>query len=171
MRYNHRQIEEAKMLGRKLLASKKSSVPPLSCLRSATTLFFSVLWLSIRMRSVRYWMLLLDRTACPKCEGRKERLIHVAHDEFALCPCPTCGALGWVDWRQRESLKWGDALKRYRLRVGCPLPMASDIWSYPAEEITNIEEGLVPLDEWPAWLRDMADLQLDRDAAGHVSTT
>ena len=39
--------------------------------------------------------------------------------------------------------------------------------------ITCVQDmlGLIPLDDWPQTAINIADLQLDRDAAGHVSTT
>lgn len=89
-------------------------------------------------------------------------------------PCGLCNGKGCVDWRGRESFKWGQALKRYRLDQGLSLSQAFYVHEYhrlSPNMIEQYEEGLVRLDYWPEGLYHLADLQLDRDAAGHVSTT
>jgi hypothetical protein len=169
-RYSHREIEEAKMLGRRLAASKNVSPPPLSRLRNATTLFFSILWLSIRMRSTRYWMLWHDLTTCPRCDGRGHRLV-VEADYEGEAPCQLCASKGRIGWRERESWKWGQAAQRYRIGMGFSLAKAFYLCGLTPAQITKHEQGLVPLDDWPESLRYIAGFQLDREASGNATTT
>lgn len=171
MRHTHREIAEAKMLGRRLAALRNAPVPPLSRLRSATTLLTRAVILALRMKVRAAWLQLFDRTVCPKCEGHKHQLTHIIHDEYEMRPCRLCNARGWIGWRERESVKWGAAAKRYRLNAGFSLAKAYYLCGMTPDQITMHEDGLVPLDDWPSSLRDIADLQLDREAAGHVSTT
>lgn len=171
MRHTHREIAEAKMLGRRLAALRNAPVPPLSRVRAATTLFIAAGWTLLRM-SVRSVVLkMFDRTVCPRCQGNKNQLTHVVHDEFEMRPCKLCQQRGYVGWRERESYKWGQAAMRYRMSNGFSLAKAYYLCGLTPDDITKHESGLVPLDDWPSSLRDIADLQLDREAAGHVSTT
>ena len=171
MRHTRREIEEAKMLGRRLAAFRNAPVPPLSRLRTATTLLGRAVSTALRMKVRAAWLSLFGRTVCPKCEGHKHQLTRIVHDEFEMRPCRLCKARGSINWQQRESVKWGAAAKRYRLAAGMSLAKAYYLCGLTPDQITMHEEGLVPLDDWPSSLRDIADLQLDREAAGHVSTT
>ena len=169
-RYSHREIEEAKMLGRRLAALKNVSPPPLSRLRNATTLFFRTLWLSIHMLSTRYWMLWHDLTTCPACDGTGSKL--VAEDDFlGTWFCSLCASKGHIGWRERESWKWGQAAQRYRIAAGFSLAKAFYLCGLTPAQITKHEQGLVPLDDWPESLRYIAGLQLDREASGNATTT
>ena len=171
MRHTNREIAEAKMLGRRLSALRNAPVPPLFRAHAATTLFFRAGWTLLRMSVRSVWLKMFDRTVCPKCEGNKNQLTNVVHDEYEMRPCKLCNARGSIGWRERESVKWGAAAKRYRLAAGMSLAKAYYLCGLTPDQITMHEEGLVPLDDWPTSLRDIADLQLDREAARHVSTT
>ena len=114
---------------------------------------------------------MFDRTVCPKCGGHKNQLTHIVHDEFEMRPCRLCKARGSINRRQRESVKWGGALKRCRLSLRRSVDEAAYLSYMEPEEVLRYEEGLVPLADWPATFLAAADLQLDREAAGHVSTT
>lgn len=171
MRHMNREIQEAKMLGRRLSALREAPVPPRSRVRQATTLLFPAGWTLLRMSVRSVVMKMFDRTVCPKCEGHKNQLTHIVHDEFEMRPCKLCRAKGHVGWRERESWKWGGALKSYRLNNGLSLAQMGYAVGLVPEHVNQLEQGLVPLDYWPQTAINIADLQLDRDAAGHVSTT
>lgn len=171
MRHTNREIADAKMLGRRLAALRNAPVPPMTRVRTATTLFARAVFHALRMSLRSAWLKMFDRTICPKCQGHKNQLTNIIHDEYEMRPCRLCNARGWIGWRERESVKWGAAAKRYRLNAGFSLAKAYYLCGLAPDDITKHEEGLVPLDDWPDSLRDIADLQLDRDAAGHVSTT
>ena len=171
MRHTNRETQEAKMLGRRLAAFRNAPVPPLSRVRQATTLLFAAGWTLLRMKVRSVVLKMFDRTVCPKCDGHKNQLTHIVHDEFEMRPCRLCKARGSINWQQRESVKWGAAAQRYRLAAGMSLAKAYYLCGLTPDQITMHEEGLVLLDDWPSSLRDIADLQLDREAAGHVSTT
>ena len=175
MRHTNREIQEAKMLSRKVAALENVSAPPLSRLACATTLFVSALFTTLRMKLRSAWMKMLDRTVCPSCHGQGTGFFFTSDgDECSVTlgmPCRLCKASGYIGWRERESYKWGGAAKRYRLEAGFSLAKAYCLCGMTPDEISKHECGFVPLDDWPSSLRDIADLQLDREAAGHVSTT
>lgn len=175
MRHTNREIAEAKMLGRRLAALRNAPVPPLSRARAATTLFFRAGWTLLRMSVRSAWLKMFDRTVCPSCNGEGKGFCFVSGDDAcsvtADMPCRLCNQRGHIGWREREAVKWGAAAKRYRLNAGFSLAKAYYICGMTPAEISKHECGLVPLDDWPTSLRDIADLQLDREAAGHVSTT
>ncbi|URA07257.1 hypothetical protein Seregon_BL70062 [Xanthomonas phage Seregon] len=174
MRHTRREIEEAKMLGRRLAASRNAPVPPLSRLRTATTLLLRASWTLLRMSIRSVVMKMFDRTVCPHCRGEGTGYHFCDGDAVSITegmPCRLCNARGHIGWRERESVKWGGAAKRYRLQGGFSLAKAYYLCGMTPDEISKHECGLVPLDDWPSSLRDIADLQLDREAAGHVSTT
>ena len=170
-RYTHGEIERAKMLSRRVSAFQNFSAPPLSRAKAATTLLLAVIWCVIwqRARALSRW--LRDRSVCPQCAGRRQQLTHIVHDEFEMRPCRLCEGKGEVTWRKVESYKWGQAAQRYRLAANLSLAKAYYICGLTPDDILRHERGLVPLDDWPDSLRELADLQLDREAAGHVSTT
>ena len=170
-RHTNGEIEQAKMLKRRLSAFENISAPPLSRLRAATTLLLAVTWCYIRQRAGALSRWLRDREVCPKCAGNKHQLTHIIHDEFEMRACRLCNGSGEVTWRELESYKWGQAAQRYRIAAGFSLAKAYYLCGLAPDDITRHEIGLVPLDDWPTSLRDIADLQLDREAAGHVSTT
>lgn len=171
MRHTNREIQEAKMLGRRLSALRNASVPPMSRLRIATALLVAASRTLLRMSVRSAVMKMFGRTVCPKCDGHKNRLTHIVHDEFEMRPCKLCRAKGHVGWRERESWKRGGALKNYRLSLRRSVDEAAYLSYMEPEEVLRYEEGLVPLADWPATFLAAADLQLDREAAGHVSTT
>lgn len=179
MRHTHREIAEAKMLGRRLAALRNAPVPPLSRLRSATTLLTRAVILALRMKVRAAWRRLRNMQVCPRCEGRHDMIEFnemfgpdAGHDDnLPGTKCRLCRGTGEVDQRRVESFKWGRAAMRYRLLAGMSLAKAYYLCGLTPDQITMHEEGLVPLDDWPSSLRDIADLQLDREAAGHVSTT
>lgn len=171
MRHTRREIEEAKMLGRRLAAFRNAPVPPLSRLRIATALLVAASCTLLRMSVRSAVMKMFGRTVCPKCDGHKNRLTHIVHDEFEMRPCRLCKARGSISRRQRESVKWGGALKNYRLNNGLSLAQMRYIVDLAPEYIDRLEQGLVPLDEWPQAAANVADLHLYRESAGHVSTT
>lgn len=153
-RYTHMEIEKAKMLARKVSTFRNAQVTPLSRVRAATTLLVAVIRTAIwmRLRALSRW--LRDKQVCPRCEGTR---------------CGTCGNTGEATWEQIESLRWGRALFRYRLSVG--MEYVASMSNQFQHEVEAHEKGYIPLDDWNDQLRSMADLQLDREAAGHVSTT
>ena len=179
MRHTHREIEEAKMLSRRLSTLQDVRVPPLSRARTATTLLACAVITTLRMKLRAAWRWLRDREVCPRCEGRTHMI--ELHEMFGPDPghdgrlpgtkCRLCEGTGEVTWREVESFKWGRALMRYRLTAGFSLAKAYYLCGLTPHQITMHEEGFVPLDNWPESLLSLADLQLDREAAGHVSTT
>lgn len=92
-------------------------------------------------------------------------------DNLPGTKCRLCKGTGEVRWHYVESFKWGKALMRYRLHSRISLAQAFYLCGLSPQEIERYECGLVPLGDWPETLRNLADLQLDREAAGHVSTT
>ena len=179
MRHTRREIEEAKMLGRRLAASRNAPVPPLSRLRTATALLGRAVSTALRMKVRAAWRWLRDKTVCPRCEGRHDMIEFnemfgpdAGHDDnLPGTKCRLCRGTGEVTRAQVESFKHGRAAMRYRLIAGMSLAKAYYLCGLTPDQVTMHEEGLVPLDDWPSSLRDIADLQLDREAAGHVSTT
>lgn len=171
MRHTHREIEEAKMLSRRISAFQNVQVTPLSRLRAATTLLACAVITTLRLRVLAAWRWLRDKHVCPKCAGNRQQLTRIVHDEFEMRPCRLCAGKGEVDWQYVESYKWGQAAQRYRLAAGFSLAKAYYLCGLAPDDITRHEIGLVPLDDWPESLIAVADLQLDREAAGHVSTT
>ena len=179
MRHTNREIQEAKMLARKAAASENVSVPPLSRLRTATALLGRAVSTALRMKVRAAWRWLRDKTVCPRCEGRHDMIEFnemfgpdAGHDDnLPGTKCRLCRGTGEVTRAQVESFKHGRAAMRYRLIAGMSLAKAYYLCGLTPDQITMHEEGLVPLDDWPSSLRDIADLQLDREAAGHVSTT
>ena len=171
MRHTNREIQEAKMLGRRLSAFSEAPVPPITRARRAVGFVFAASWTLLRMSVRSVVMKMFDRTVCPKCDGHKNQLTHIVHDEFEMRPCKLCRAKGHVGWRERESWKWGGALKSYRLNNGLSLAQMYYAVGLVPEHVNQLEQGLIPLDDWPQTAINIADLQLDRDAAGHVSTT
>lgn len=171
MRHTNREIEEAKMLSRRLSALGNVSVPPLSRLRIATTLFALACWVALRSaaRGARRWV--RDKKVCPCCEGRRQVVRHIIHDEFELAACRLCDGKGEVTWREVEAFKWGGALQRYRLNAGQSLAQMYYTIGLVPDHVHRLECGLVPLDDWPQPALSIADLQLDREASGHPSTT
>jgi hypothetical protein len=171
MRHTNREIEQAKMLSRKVSASQNVSAPPLSRVRVATTLFFSAIALRLKMFGAALWRNIRDKSICPCCAGAG--IAH--HFDYAdgyTAQCRLCLGSGEVTWREVESHKWGEALKRYRLSLGYSLPqMYYVLPGNNPHQIERMEQGLVPLDQWPLEAVGVAELQLDREAAGHVSTT
>lgn len=173
-RYTHREIEDAKMLARNFSRNENVQVTPLSRFVSASRFFFAAIRTTLRMRAAVAWRYIRDRHVCPRCDGRKRKLTHVIHDEFEMRPCRLCEGIGEVHWKKVESFKWGQALKRYRLDQGLSLAQAFYVYEYHCLSPSMIEQyegGVVRLDYWPPGLYHLADLQLDREAAGHVSTT
>lgn len=171
MRHTNREIQEAKMLARRLAASKNVSAPPLSRLRLATTLFFRAYTMSLRMRLLGAYRKMFGLTVCPRCHGQGTSFNHEIHDEFVLKQCPLCKGRKHIGAYQRETVKFGRALLEYRLSCRMSLEAMYSATGVLPSHISQHEAGLVPLDEWPKSLFNLADLQLDREAAGHVSTT
>lgn len=178
-KYTHREIEEAKMLARNFSRNENVPVPPLTRFVSAARFFFAAMRTALRMRLAAAWRYIRDVTVCPRCDGRHDMIEF--HELFGPDPghddnlpgtkCRLCKGTGEVRWRYVESFKWGKALMRYRLHSRISLSQAFYLCGMTPQQIERYECGLVPLDDWPETLRNLADLQLDREAAGHVSTT
>jgi len=162
-KYSVMELEKGKMLAQRVSAFHNARVPPLSRARAATTLLFAVIRLAAwqRYRLLSRW--LRDKQVCPMCEGATQ-----LRDQYVRI-CMLCRNTGEVTWREVESLKWGRALNRHieqnKLDPSYFWPRLNHA------DIYHHVNGLVPLDEWDDELTGMADLQLDREAAGHVSTT
>ncbi len=162
-RYTRREIEEAKMLGRKVAALKNKSPPPLSRLKRSASTLLAVIWFTVRTRARNAALKMFDRTICPVCEGSKKELLHVVHDEFFYTHCRLCRATGHVGWQERESHKWGQALLRYRLSKKASLQLMQHAIGARRETIEKHENGLVPLDDWIIPLYNRASYQLDKE--------
>ncbi len=176
MRHTHREIHEAKMLARNFSRNENVSVTPLSRFVSARRFVFSALRVAARVKAAALWRYVRDVTVCPNCDGDKQTISHVDHGEFELrdCElrdCELCAGRGEVRWSCVESYHWGRALTRYRTHARLSLAQAFYLCGLTPQQIERHERGLVPLDDWPETLRNLADLQKDREAAGHVSTT
>lgn len=165
MRHTNREIEEAKMLGRRLAALKNVSSPPLSRVRRATTLFVAASWTLLRMCARKFWMELLERTVCPHCHGFKQKLTHVVHDEFEMRPCRLCDGRGWVDWHERESVRWGRALFDYRMDRRMSRSLMHCAIGVSEEDIADCENGYVDLEDWPYPLYNIAEVHLGKTTA------
>lgn len=163
----HPELVKAKMLARKAAASENVSVPPLSRLRRATTLFVSACWLLLCGIARRTSMYLRDKQQCPKCFGCKRQLTHVVHDEFEMRDCRLCKGTGEVTWREVESFKWGNALLAYRLNAGLSLAQMYYAVGLAPDVVQRLERGLVPLDDWPDTARNVAEKMVDHPNAVH----
>ena len=162
MRHTHREIQEAKMLGRRLAASENVSSPPLSRLKNATRFVFAAARLALRMKAAAFWRYVRDKSVCPCCQGHKQQLTHVYQDEFELRACRLCKGSGEVTWREVESYKWGGALLEYRLSRGISLAQMYYAVGLTPGEVQQLEYGIVPLDDWPDTARNLAESVLSR---------
>ena len=162
-RYTRREIEEAKMLGRKVAAFKNKPAPPLSRLKRAASTLLAVIWFTVRTRTRNAVLKMFDRTICPVCEGSTVAIMHTIHDEFVGGPCRLCAGSGHVGWKERESHKWGQALQRYRLSKNASLQCVQSAIGARRETIEEHESGLVPLDDWIIPLYNLAAYQLDKE--------
>jgi hypothetical protein len=148
MRHTNREIEEAKMLARRIAALKNVSSPPLSRVMRATTLLCISSWFLLRKWLRSKYMELLERTTCPHCHGYCHKLTHVAHDEFQMQPCKLCSGKGWIGPQERDSVRWGRGLLEFRLHYRTSLDMMFMTTGIPPDEISQHENGLVHLDNW-----------------------
>lgn len=177
MRYSNGQIEHAKMLRRRLSALENVSAPPLSRVKLAAELFLLSGYALLRGVVRRAYWKMLDRTLCPHCHGQGTGYFFRTtepSDEVSLTKgnaCKLCHGKTYIGWKERESVKWGRALFEYRMSLRMSHHMMSAMTGVIPSHIAKHESGHVPLDEWPSKLYEFADLQLDREAAGHVSTT
>ena len=161
-KYTVMELEKGKMLAQRVSAFQNARVPPLSRARTGTTLLFAAIRMAAwqRMRLFSRW--LRDKQVCPTCQGATQ----LRDNNIRICML--CRGKGEVGWREVESQKWGAALNRYieqnKLDPSYfwPRLLHNDIYWHV--------NGWMPLDDWDEELRHMADLQLDREAAGHVST-
>lgn len=178
-RYTHREIEDAKMLARNFSRNENVQVTPLSRFVSASRFFFAAIRTTLRMRAAVAWRYIRDRHVCPRCEGRQDMIeFHELFgpdpghdDELGGTKCRLCKGTGETRATYLEAFKWGRALMRHRLSLRMPLDQAAYLHYMEHNDYEDHEQGLVPLNEWPQTLFYSADLQLDREAAGHVSTT
>ena len=70
----------------------------------------------------------------------RRQLTHIVHDEFEMRPCKLCLAKGHVGWRERESWKWGGALKSYRLNNGLSLAQMYYAVCLVPEHVNQLEQ-------------------------------
>jgi len=162
-KYTVMELEKGKMLAQRVSAFRKARVPPLSRFVGATIILFAAISLGPwqRMRWLSRWV--RDKQVCPTCQGATQLR------DGNIRICMLCHGKGEVGWREVEAQKWGAALNRYieqnKLDPSYfwPRLLHNDIYWHV--------NGWMPLDDWDEELRHMADLQLDREAAGHVSTT
>lgn len=162
-KYTVMELEKGRMLAQRVSAFQKARVPPLSRARTGTTLLFAAIRMAVwqRMRLFSRW--LRDKQVCPSCEGAtqlRDRYIRI---------CMLCHGKGEVSWREVEAQKWGAALNRY-----IEQNKLDHSYFWPRLTLNDLHwhvNGWMPLDDWDEELAGMADLQLDREAAGHVSTT
>ncbi|MGH8074245.1 MAG: hypothetical protein ACREO4_09245 [Lysobacter sp.] len=162
MRHTNGEIQEAKMLARKVAALKNVSAPPLSRLRGALVLFVRACWNVVRGVVRRTWWKLRDRTLCPHCFGHMQKLTHVVHDEFEMKPCKLCRGRGHIGWQEREAVKWGRALFDYRMQRRHSLAFMQSAIGTPEHIIYKCENGLIHLDDWPYPLYNIAEVHLGR---------
>ena len=168
MRHTNREIEEAKMLGRRLAALKNVSSPPLSRVRRATTLFVAASWTLLRMRVRSAWMKMLDRTVCPHCHGQGTGFYFCEGDEASITSgrtCRLCIGKGYIGQQQRESVKWGRALFDYRMERRHSLAFMQCAIGTPEHIIAQCESGLIALDDWPYPLYNIAEVHLGKTTA------
>lgn len=162
-KYTVMELEKGRMLAQKVSTFRKAQVTPLSRASTATTLVIAAIRLAVwqRMRLLSRW--LRDKQVCPACEGATQ-----LRDNYVRI-CMLCHGQGEVTWREVESKRWGAALNRY-------IEQNKLDPSYFWPRLTHNDiywhvNGWMTLDDWDEELAEMADLQLDREAAGHVSTT
>jgi hypothetical protein len=172
MRSTNQEIQEAKMLARRLEAVRKSSAPPLSRIRDASRLVWLTSVALVAGTISRTLLKMLGRRICPKCNGAKNQLTHIVHDEFAMRQCRLCEGKGFVTEKQLQAWRYGQAHIRYRASLGYSRSKAYYITGGERPDlIAACEEGLISLHHWPEAMIQNAELQLDREAAGHASTT
>ena len=130
----------------------------------ATTLLCISSWFLLRKWLRSKYMELLELTVCPHCHGYCNNLTHVAHDEFEMQPCKLCSGKGWINWKARESVKWGRALLNYRLERRQSLAFMKCAVGVPEHIISDCESGLLQIDDWPYPLYNIAEVQLGKTA-------
>lgn len=166
-KHTNGEIEQAKMLGKKLSALQDVSTTPKDRAWSATTLFLIACWQLVRntcRRNVRQFRNAIRRTRnaivgrrfqCPHCLGCRN-----LPEDNTNVRCVLCSSTGFISQAQRESVAYGRMLLHWRGDHRASVGRAADMLNVQPLEIGRLENGYVPVAEWPRTAREIAEQQM-----------
>jgi hypothetical protein len=160
-RHTNREIEEAKMLARRLEAAR--GVRTTTSVSFAAKMFGLAFWMLVKHSIRRRWNALLTflgSAKCPHCYG--DFLARMGER------CRLCDNRGRIGQAQQEAVRYGKALAGARIEHRVSRAFASQKFSleWNGEHLNwaDLENGYVLLADWPAQARELAETYM-REAA------